>query len=266
MKLDSFFASYPVFTTTELKEYLKSWKSKAEKNYYLLLNYHLKQGRIIKICRSLYASVPANANPENFSPNLFLVAGKRTSDSILAYHTAQEYYGSAYSIHNVRTFITNRNIKPFEFRDIYYKPVKPPTTLLKKKKVDYGVKEIDIQGLKVRITCRERTFVDMLDRPDLSGSIEEVWRSLEMTEFLDMRVLLEYLKLLENSTTAAKVGFFLETHRKTFNVENSFLHEIEKLKPKSIHYLDRSRREKTRVSKKWNLAIPESLLELEWEE
>jgi hypothetical protein len=81
-----------------------------------------------------------------------------------------------------------------------------------------------------------------------------------------MRVLLEYLKLLENSTTAAKVGFFLETHRKTFNVESSLLHEIEKLKPKSIHYLDRSRREKTRVSKKWNLAIPESLLELEWEE
>ena len=71
-----------------------------------------------------------------------------------------------------------------------------------------------------RLTSLDRTLVDVLHRPDLAGGWEEVWRSLESVEYFDLDSVLEYALLLENATTAAKVGFFLEQHREPLMVEH----------------------------------------------
>ena len=52
-------------------------------------------------------------------------------------------------------------------------------------------------------TSLERTLVDVLDRPDLTGSWEEIWRSLESIEFFDIEQIVEYVLLLENATLAS---------------------------------------------------------------
>ncbi|OGA43455.1 MAG: hypothetical protein A3G24_12650 [Betaproteobacteria bacterium RIFCSPLOWO2_12_FULL_62_13] len=65
----------------------------------------------------------------------------------------------------------------------------------------------------MRATTLERTLVDVFARPDLAGGWEEIWRSLETVEFFDLDVVVQYVLLLENATTAAKVGFFLEQHQ-----------------------------------------------------
>lgn len=65
-----------------------------------------------------------------------------------------------------------------------------------------------LSGVDLRVTSLERTLVDVLDRPDLSGSWEEIWRSLESIEFFDLDQVITYALLLGNATTAAKVGFF----------------------------------------------------------
>ncbi|MDO8723214.1 MAG: hypothetical protein Q7J31_13475 [Syntrophales bacterium] len=57
--------------------------------------------------------------------------------------------------------------------------------------------------MEVRVTGLERTFVDVLYRPDLSGSWEEIWRSLETVEFFDLDKVAAYVVLLGNATTAA---------------------------------------------------------------
>ena len=63
--------------------------------------------------------------------------------------------------------------------------------------------------MAVSVTGLERTFVDVLNRPDLTGSWEEIWRSLESVEFFDLDKVAVYVDLFGNATTAAKVGFFL---------------------------------------------------------
>ena len=45
---------------------------------------------------------------------------------------------------------------------------------------------IERLGVKIAVTTLERTFVDMLDRPHLSGSWEEIWKSFENIEYLDL--------------------------------------------------------------------------------
>ena len=67
-------------------------------------------------------------------------------------------------------------------------------------------------GMPIRVASIERTMVDALDRPHFSGGWEEVWRSLESVEFFDLDKVVEYALLLDNATTASKVGFFLEQH------------------------------------------------------
>jgi predicted transcriptional regulator of viral defense system len=75
-------------------------------------------------------------------------------------------------------------------------------------------------GLPLRVTDIERTFVDVLDRPDLSGGWEEIWRSLESVEYVKTERVVEYALLLNKSTTVAKLGFFLEQHKDHLMVED----------------------------------------------
>lgn len=50
-----------------------------------------------------------------------------------------------------------------------------------------------------------------------------VWRSLESVEFFDLDHVIEYTLLLNNATTTAKVGFYLQQHRETLMVEELHL-------------------------------------------
>jgi len=110
----------------------------------------------------------------------------------------------------------------------------------------------------------ERTLVDVLDRPDLSGGWEEIWRSLESIEFFDLDSVVEYALLLRNATTAAKVGFFLDQHREPLMVEDRHLNSLHHLRPQQPHYLERTRRKSGRLVSEWNLVIPTEVLDRAW--
>lgn len=73
------------------------------------------------------------------------------------------------------------------------------------------------------VTSLERTFVDVLNRPDLSVSWEVIWRSLESADYFDLDCVVEYTLVLENATTATRVGFSLEQHRESLMVEDDHL-------------------------------------------
>ena len=109
-------------------------------------------------------------------------------------------------------------------------------------------------------------MVDLLDRPDLGGGWEEIWRSLEGVEFFNLDQVVEYTLLLKNSTTAAKVGFFLEQHRETLMVNDSHLDALRSLRPRKPHYMMRTSRKPGRLVAKWNLVVPVEILNRSWQE
>lgn len=128
------------------------------------------------------------------------------------------------------------------------------------------IKTLVLMGGKDQLTNLERTFVDVLDRPDLTGGWEEIWRSLESIEFFDVDQVVGYVLLLENATTAAKVGFFLEQHKESLMVEDSHLDPLRKLRPRNPHYFVRGKRKDCRWVKDWNLMIPTEILNRSWGE
>jgi predicted transcriptional regulator of viral defense system len=154
----------------------------------------------------------------------------------------------------------------FVFGEIKYKAVSIPVALKESKDVMFGVESVDRLGQKIQVTTLERTLVDVLDRPHLCGSWEEIWLSLESIEYLNMDELLKYALLLGNATTIAKLGFFLETHREQFMVSEHYFEELYKHCPVKPHYMDSNQNQPQKMIARWNLIVPLSLINRSWEE
>jgi predicted transcriptional regulator of viral defense system len=267
MRLEAFFARRPVFRIDEITDFLGENGSVNPSTRDALLAHHVESGRILRIRRGLYAVVPVGTDASNLVVDPFLLAGKIVDDAVLAYHTALEAHGRAYSIFRRCTYLTRRNSgRAFEFQGVTYQGVSHPKAFQDPGRENLGIGIQDRAGLDIRITELERCLVDVLDRPNLSGTWEEIWRSLESIEYLKLDLVLEYAAVLGSATTAARVGFFLEQHRESLMVPEEVLDELERLRPRNPHYMEHKDRPGGRLLKRWNLIVPSAVLERAWEE
>lgn len=266
MKHAEFFRKHPVFTGEEITNYLSSCGKVGSRTKESLLAYHRKTGSIVSIRRGLYAVVPPGARSASYSVDPFLVAAKLTRDAVLSYHTALDFHGHAYSVQEHFIYTASRPLSPVTFRTYIFRGARFPESLRRVNRENFGVIRMDRSGMEVKVTSLERTMVDVLNRPELSGDWEEIWRSLESVEFFNLDKVVEYALLLGNATTAAKVGFFLEQHREPLMVEEKHLKPLHDLRPRQPHYLERGKRKSGRLLSEWNLVIPNEVLERTWAE
>ncbi len=266
VSFSEFLRRTPVFSSEEMDQVLRARRHRTRRANEPLLAYYLKMGRIARVRRGLYYVVPAGSDPGTFPPDTFLLAGKMTTDSVLAYHTALQFHGKTYSVRRQFTYLTHSRPRPVRFREYEFRAVSYPEALKAARKEDLGVVSTERNGVHVRVTGLERTLVDVLDRPLLSGSWEEIWRSLESIEFVNMDQVVGYTLALRNATTAAKVGFFLEQHRTSLMLDDSHLRPLKRARPLKAHYLERTRRTPGRLVSAWNLVVPQPLLDRAWEE
>ena len=255
-----------MFTVEELDRFLSARGTGNPRTRSSLLAYHLKRQRILRIRRGLYAAVPWGTDPASMTVDPYLVAAKMAKDAVLAYHTALEFHGRAYSVHWRLAYVSARKSLPLSFQTHEFRGASVPPPLLAKGEEMFGVARHQRAGVELRVAGHERTLVDALDRPDLTGSWEEIWRSLESVEYFDLDQVVAYARLLENATTAAKVGFFLEQHREPLMVPETHLDALRKLRPKQPHYLARNRLKGCQWAKGWNLMVPPEILNRSWGE
>ena len=266
MSIKQFFAAHPVFTTADLVKYRGRSGSETRWTRKAILAQYRKQGRVVLARRGLYAVVPPGSNPQTFRPDPYLLAAKITDDAVLAYHTALGIHAKAHSVFEEFYFLSCKPPKPIQLNSQLFRGVLVPKALRDKGQEEYAVKIVDRSGLDVKVTGLERTLVDVLDRPDLGGGWEEIWQSLESVEFFDLDKVVEYVLLLDNATTAAKVGYYIDQHRQVLMADNQYLDRLKKLRPMQPHYLQRDKRRKGRLVSEWNLVVPDYLIDRAWEE
>jgi predicted transcriptional regulator of viral defense system len=269
MKLDDFFALHKVFNIKELANALSMSKGSSVKNstLYNLLAYHQEQNHILHIRRGLYYSIPKGSDPNHCSVDPFLVASKMAEDAVLAYRTALDLHGKLHTVQSEFVYLSKKRVMaPFVFQDIMYKAVSMPSALKASNNETFGVQSINRLGQEILVTTLERTLVDTLDRPYLCGSWEEIWLSLESIEYFDLDQVFAYALLLGNATTIAKLGFFLESHREELMITEDYLEKLRKHCPLKPHYLERNPKQPQKMITKWNLIVPLSLINREWEE
>lgn len=261
MKLEFFFASNPIFTIKELIGFLGT--SNDTSTLANLLHYHKKKGHILLIRRGIYAVIPKDTQgPYIVDP--YLLGSKLKDDSVLSYQTALALHGKSHTIVNHFYYLTAARPKNnFEFQGNVYQAVSIPSIL---KTPYFGIDKINRMGVDIALTSLERTFVDILDRPYLCLSWEEIFRSIENIEFLNSEDVIEYTFLLGNKTTAAIVGFVLEMNHKRWMIPSKHLKNLKKLLPNQPFYLERSMKGSQKLINSWNIIVPEILLEKKWEE
>ncbi len=257
-----FFNNHPVFTLGEYIEAIKKNKNTAYNN--LVVNY-IGKGKVKSIRRGLYAVVPQGSNPDNFKADEILIASRLAKDTVLAFHTALEVMGYSHSVLYRYYYYTPSRKRKINVNNREYVSVQSQVNKTNKFYESVGFQTQTYHNLNVTLTDRERTFVDCINKPDYAGGIEEVYRSVEKYPYLDFDKILNYLALLKSKVLYARVGFFLEQHRKQFFVEEEILKKIQLNIPSSVVYFD-PKRKNGKLVEKWNLIVPENVIEIKWEE
>lgn len=267
MKPLGFFDQHPVFTHEEFVDFLASQGTTNPHTQRELLAYHLKKHHIVRIRRGYFASIPISSwdAADNYPIDPFLIAGRITEDAVLAYHTALDFHGTSYSVYNQFTFLSQQKIRPFNYQASFI-CLPFPQTLCEQNKTHFEILTADRQGLNIKVTSLERTIVDVLDRPNYAGGWEEIWLSAAHFPILKLNKVIEYAFTLNNATTIAKLGFFLEQHKDLFYVDEHTLKTLQEKIPSSIHYLERNKRQSGKLIKRWNLVVPQAIIERIWEE
>lgn len=260
-----FFARHPVFRYDEFVAAHAGPGGRSRQTSASVLKQHVAAGNLIHVRRGLYAAVPRGVARESFGVDPYLLATKLAEDAVVAYHAALQFHARAYSFWNRFHYLTRVRQRRFAFHDLEFVPVQAPAVLRSRPDLGGGAVEHRHAGGLARVATLERTLVDVLDAPDRSGGWEEVWRSLEMVEFFDLDVVLDYTRMVGSALTAARVGFFLEQHREALMVEERHLESLRDLAPVQPRYLD-ARRERGKLVANWNLVVPERILSRAWSE
>lgn len=203
----------------------------------LLFNY------IKRVKHNLY--VVCNIEFKNTIPDQYMIASKIKDDAYISYHSALEYYGVKNQVFYEVYVSTKKRFTNFEFEGISYKYINS--------KYDFGI----VQDDKVRITDKERTFIDCIDKTELAGGNEELIMCLELFGRLNGDKILEYLKYYNSNKLYAKVGFFLELYKEHYGVEQNVIEECRRnYENKRLYFNEETKRMKSKYIKKWNLIVP----------
>ena len=263
-KAVDFFENNPVFRHEEfVAAHTAPGRSPTTSNN--LLAKHVTTGRLLRIRKGLYATVPRGISTEAAQIDPYLVASHLTPDAVVAFHAALQFHGKAYSVWRRVHYLTGKRARPFTFRGQEFVPVQAPLSVRRRADFGGGAARLRHAGGEVRVTTLERAMVDVLGAPERSGGWEEVWRSLEMVEYFNLGEVIEHARELGSALTAARVGYFLEQHREALMVEEKHLEPLRALAPRQPRYLD-SARTRGRLVAGWNLIVPEGVAERAWEE
>lgn len=258
-----FFALHPVFTREEFVRFLAGRGISSVETANSHLRRYLAAGRIQRVKRGVYVAARPGERATKSPVDFLLVASRLAPDAVLAYHSALEAHGYAQSFFERLFFLTTTKAKPVRYRERQFVPVLPLAGLRRKRQAFAFCGEVERGGLPCRVTTVERTLVDVLDRPDLAGGLEEVWRSLAGIPMLDLEMVVEYVRLCGQATLAAKVGFFLAQHQEALGVADPVLKHLRDLRPRQPRYLDR--RLGGKMAADWNLIVPAPILNRDWE-
>ncbi len=247
---------YSVFSLDEAMQALGRHSSKLATVDYL--KYYLKTQRLKLVARETYAVVPPGMDPSQFNPDIFLVAAAVRRDVLIAHHGALELLGVAHSMWHEYAVWTQRKRATLSLGNANIRFITDPHPAWSQSDRLLGTKTVERQGRLLRVTGPERTLVEGLRRPADVGGVEELVQSASGFPILDLSLLESLLTIYKTSKLWAAVGWFLESHQKTFYVPDEFLDQCSRHKPKNPQYMVRGHRGGV-LDKRWNLILPRDM-------
>lgn len=255
MKPAEFLHTHALFSREEFVRALSPRGHRAPATLTKHLQTWRREGRLHAVRRGVYVRLAAGQKPGAPAVDPLALASRLAPDAVVAYHTALEAHGYAQSSFERLYFATWSKTRSLRFQGRQYVPVRPREGLRRAKEA--FVVQVVRSGLEFRAASLERTVVDVLDRPDLAGGMDEVWRSLASVEALDFAVLGRYAALVARPLLVSRLGYVLETHAERWLTPKKLLATLEAQRPRGTVYLER--RQPGRFVRRWNLIVPRGM-------
>lgn len=208
-----------------------------------LIRAELQKKHIKKVQHNLY--VVCDLETQLPLENPYLLGSKISKNSFISYRSALDYYAQLEEKFHIIYVSDKTRFQEFEFNNYSYKFVNNKT---------FGI--VNINGIK--ITDKEKTFVDCINKLELAGGGEHLVTTLELIGKLDGTKILKYLTYYNSKKLYAKVGFMLEWLNFVFDVQKKVIDECYTKCGNIKYYFQKN--QKGRLIKKWNLIISEEIL------
>ncbi len=247
-----------VFTSKEAKEAL-GWSMT---DVYSVLFRLIQKGRVVRIKRSLFCLVPPGVKDfkTGYPQNWFLIAKALAEDKpyFISHYSAVHLHGM--TTEAVQTIFVSR---PEQYRlpkDLRI-PIQFVTVPQKK---FWGIEEKWVTNEeKVSVSDLERTILDILDRPDLSGGISEIVRGLWIIKKeINMLKLVDQAKRFNSLAAAKRLGFLMEQLELGSQEVINQLHEF--VKPStSYSFLDPTAKKEGSYHNRWHLRANVDIVDIQ---
>ena len=167
----------------------------------------VKKGWLQRLERGLYMIVPLEAGPAGqWTDDPLVIATHLQPDGAVAYWSAIHYWNLTEQVPRT-VFIQSlrqRNPSQTTILGVTYKFVR-----IKKDRF-FGIVSRSSEGLKIKITDREKSFIDACDRPDLCGGILQVAQAFKAGEPIDWDRMDSYLKKMGSGAIYKRLGYMIE--------------------------------------------------------
>ena len=221
-----------------------------------LLGRLVRKGHLIRVRQGFYAAIPLEHLNTDFQVDPIILADRfMDSQGALAFHTALELQGAAYSFFNTTFYLVRQSRRPIEFQESTIRFVS--TSVL------FGMRNTERDGVIIRVTDRERTVLDCIRRPDCCGGLEELIKSLDHFTSLDIAKLDEYLDRFGERSLFQRTGFILDYLKDRMRVPREYMNDLKSKVGSRVYYLTPDMKPgNSKLDKTWNVFVPRNIDEV----
>ena len=214
----------------------------------------VRKGWLERIEKGKYLIVPLEAGPDRiWTENAHVIAGHLVNPAMVSHWSALDYWNLTEQVPRVtyvQTTARKENRRPrvlgMQFRIVRVKSRK-----------FFGSHAYRAGEVQVTVTDREKTIVDCLDRPDLSGGVDQVGKALLVADGdVDWDRTTMYLRQFGSGSVVKRLGFLVEALELTHPPEPRMLDQWLDLLTAGISKLDPSTpRESHRIATRWRMEV-----------
>lgn len=212
------------------------------------------KGWLQRIEQGTYLIIPLEAGPErNWTDDAFVIARHLVEPGIIAYWSALNHWNLTEQVPRVtyvQTTARKGNRKPIVLGMQFH------IVRIKGRRL-FGTSEFCVGESAVEVTDCEKTIIDCLDRPDLSGGVAELAKALQEGDGeFDWERTTRYLRRFASGAVVKRLGFLVEAVNLRHAPKADVVEQWQQLLTAGISKLDpSSRREPHRIATRWRVAV-----------
>lgn len=233
----------------------------AERTRYKNLQNAVARNQAYRLKRGLYASNLGVYRDR--VPNVHLVAEKAAPDAVVSYHSALEAHGVAHTPLRTVYFTSAHKVGAFQARGYRFRRATPPAVSDRETTLGEFVTRVRVGEAIVRVTSKERTFVDCLSNLRFAGGLEELLRSLGGFTSMSAEAVARYADLLASPTLTARAGWVMDLFADQWRVDMSVLDQMRRSSGRGTYRLSPGVASQDFVSR-WRLYVPADTPIEEW--